>query len=119
MDSFIYSLNATVPIFLVMIVGWIIKRLGVIDDHFVNVANKYVFKVFTQANGDNTGERTSITVSAQPECSFSVSEDQNCLYMKTGEAMVRMSKDNCGLAFLDKDGNVRLSAAQGERRTGQ
>lgn len=45
MDSFIYSLNATVPIFLVMIVGWIIKRLGVIDDHFVNVANKYVFRV--------------------------------------------------------------------------
>ena len=45
MDSFIYSLNATVPIFLVMIVGWIIKRLGEIDDHFVNVANKYVFRV--------------------------------------------------------------------------
>lgn len=45
MDSFVYSLNATVPIFLVMIVGWIIKRLGVIDDHFVNVANKYVFRV--------------------------------------------------------------------------
>jgi len=45
MDSFIYSLNATIPIFLVMIVGGVIKRLGVIDDHFANVANKYVFKV--------------------------------------------------------------------------
>ena len=32
MDSFLYSINATVPIFLVMIVGWVIKQLGVIDD---------------------------------------------------------------------------------------
>lgn len=45
MDSFLYSLNATVPIFLVMIVGWVIKKIGIIDDHFANVANKYVFKV--------------------------------------------------------------------------
>lgn len=45
MDSFIYSLNATVPIFLVMIIGWVIKKIGIIDDHFANVANKYVFKV--------------------------------------------------------------------------
>jgi hypothetical protein len=45
MDSFVYSLNSTVPIFLVMIVGWGIKQLGVIDEHFANVANKYVFKV--------------------------------------------------------------------------
>ena len=45
MDSFLYSINATVPIFLVMIIGWGIKQLGVIDDHFANVANKYVFKV--------------------------------------------------------------------------
>ena len=42
MDSFLYSINATVPIFLVMIVGWVIKQIGVIDDHFANVANKYV-----------------------------------------------------------------------------
>lgn len=45
MDSFIYSLNATIPIFLVIIVGWCIKRLGIIDDRFANAANKYVFKV--------------------------------------------------------------------------
>jgi len=45
MDSFVYSLNTTVPIFLVMIVGWIIKKCGIIDDNFVNKANKYVFHV--------------------------------------------------------------------------
>ena len=35
MDSFIYSINATVPIFLVMIVGWVIKQLGVINMCFM------------------------------------------------------------------------------------
>lgn len=45
MDSFVYSLNATVPIFLVMIIGWVIRRLGIINDEFVSVCNKYVFKV--------------------------------------------------------------------------
>ncbi len=45
MDAFIYSLNSTVPIFLTMIVGWLIKKLGIINDEFANKANKYVFKV--------------------------------------------------------------------------
>ncbi len=45
MDSFIYSLNATIPIFLVMIIGGLIKKWGIIDDNFVNKANKYVFNV--------------------------------------------------------------------------
>lgn len=45
MDSFIFSLNSTIPIFLVMIIGSVIKKLGIIDDAFVNKANKYVFNV--------------------------------------------------------------------------
>lgn len=45
MDSFIYSLNSTFPIFLVMILGWLIKQWGVIDESFVSKANKYVFHV--------------------------------------------------------------------------
>lgn len=45
MESFIYSVNATVPIFLVMIVGGILRKLNIIDEHFANVANKFVFVV--------------------------------------------------------------------------
>ncbi len=45
MDSFIYSIHSTIPIFLVMIVGWIIKKCQIIDDNFVRKANKYVFHV--------------------------------------------------------------------------
>lgn len=45
MDSFIYSINATVPVFLVMVLGGVIKKISIIDEHFANVANRYVFKV--------------------------------------------------------------------------
>ncbi len=45
MDNFIFSINVTLPIFLVILVGWFIKRIGIINDEFADVANKYVFKV--------------------------------------------------------------------------
>ena len=45
MSNFIYSLNATMPIFLVMILGWWLKKIGFLTDDFVSVADKLVFKV--------------------------------------------------------------------------
>ncbi len=45
MDSFIYSLNATVPIFLVMVIGNLLNRIGLINRQFSNIADKLVFKI--------------------------------------------------------------------------
>ncbi|UZW15085.1 AEC family transporter [Clostridium pasteurianum] len=45
MDSLIYSLNATMPIFFVIVVGYVLKRIGMLNDNFVEVANKFNFKV--------------------------------------------------------------------------
>lgn len=45
MSDFIYSLNCTMPIFLVMLLGWWLKQIGFITDEFVSVADKLVFKV--------------------------------------------------------------------------
>ncbi|RKI38858.1 AEC family transporter [bacterium D16-51] len=45
MDSFIYSLNATVPIFLVMVIGNFLNRIGLINRQFSNIADKLVFKI--------------------------------------------------------------------------
>lgn len=45
MENFIYSLNATVPVFLVMVVGWFLKQIGMLNDNFVTVANKFNFKI--------------------------------------------------------------------------
>lgn len=45
LDSLIYSLNATVPVFAVIIIGRLLKQIGMIDEHFANVTNKFVFKI--------------------------------------------------------------------------
>lgn len=45
MDNFIFSLNVTVPIFLIILVGGFLKRIGLLNDGFTSVADKYVFKV--------------------------------------------------------------------------
>lgn len=45
MDSLIFSLNATIPIFLVIVIGNVLNRIGMIDRHFSNIADKLVFKI--------------------------------------------------------------------------
>lgn len=45
MSDFIFSLNTTMPIFLVMVIGWALKQMGMLNDNFVTVANKFNFKV--------------------------------------------------------------------------
>ena len=45
MDSLIYSLNSTMPIFLTMLIGYVLRRLGMLNEEFVNVSNKFNFKV--------------------------------------------------------------------------
>ena len=44
MDNFIFSLNVTIPIFLVILLGYILRKIGLINENFVSIANKYVFK---------------------------------------------------------------------------
>ncbi len=45
LNNFIFSLNATIPIFLIIVLGWIFKQRGLFNENFVNIINKYVFKV--------------------------------------------------------------------------
>ena len=45
MESLIYSLNATLPVFFVIVIGYILKQVGMLNDNFVQVANKFNFKV--------------------------------------------------------------------------
>ena len=45
MNNLIYSLNGTVPIFAVMVLGYLLKKNGMLTDEFVSVANKFVFRV--------------------------------------------------------------------------
>lgn len=45
MENFIFSINVTFPIFLVMVIGYILKQIGMLNDNFVTIANKFNFKV--------------------------------------------------------------------------
>ncbi|MDD3221659.1 MAG: AEC family transporter [Lachnospiraceae bacterium] len=45
MENFIFSLNATIPIFLLIILGWFLMQIGLFNREFTAVADKYVFKI--------------------------------------------------------------------------
>lgn len=45
MDSFLFSVNATLPLFLIIALGYFLKRLHLTTPEFVRVADKLVFKV--------------------------------------------------------------------------
>lgn len=80
--------------------------------------NDYVIKVFTQPNGDTEGERRSITVCAEADGYFSVSEHDDCLVITTSATRVELDKSNCSLSFYDQDGRLRLSEDGGLDNSG-
>lgn len=45
MSNFIFSLNATVPIFLVILLGWVLMQKQMLTKEFASVADKFVFKI--------------------------------------------------------------------------
>ena len=45
MENFIFSVNVTIPIFLIILLGYILRRFNFLTDEFVTVANRYVFVV--------------------------------------------------------------------------
>ena len=45
MENLIFSLNATVPIFLMMVLGMIFRKIGWMDIEFAEEMNKFVFLV--------------------------------------------------------------------------
>lgn len=45
MNSFIYSINATLPIFLLIFLGNMLHRVGLLDSPFAKAIDKYVFTV--------------------------------------------------------------------------
>lgn len=44
-ENLIFSLNATVPVFLLMILGLFLRKTGWIDDDFADKMNRFVFRV--------------------------------------------------------------------------
>ena len=49
MSNLIFSLNATLPLFIMMVVGYVLKRIGFIDKHGSGQMNRLVFRIFLPA----------------------------------------------------------------------
>lgn len=49
LENLYFSLNCTIPIFLMMVVGYILKRINMLDKHSTDIINKIVFRVFLPA----------------------------------------------------------------------
>ena len=45
MENLLFSLNATIPIFLLMVVGYFLNKINVLDDILASKLNSFVFKV--------------------------------------------------------------------------
>lgn len=45
MDNLIFSLNATMPVFLMMVVGYGLRRGGLVSDELASLSNSFVFRV--------------------------------------------------------------------------
>ena len=45
MSNLLFSLNVTFPIFLVMVLGYFLRQIGMLDERFVTVANKFNFTI--------------------------------------------------------------------------
>lgn len=44
MDNFTFALNATIPVFLVIVLGFFLQKVHLLNDSFNKTANEYVFK---------------------------------------------------------------------------
>ena len=45
MDTLLYSLNAVLPILLLISLGYALKKFNFFNDNFLNIANKFVFRI--------------------------------------------------------------------------
>lgn len=45
MDQLLFSLNATIPVFLVMVIGYLLKIFHIVDEPFVKTLNSFNFKI--------------------------------------------------------------------------
>lgn len=45
LTDFLFSINATLPVFAVMVLGWLLRRAGFLTEGFCKVGNKLVFRL--------------------------------------------------------------------------
>lgn len=49
LQNLIFSLNVIIPIFLMMVLGWFVRKWNLLDDHSVGKLNQFTFRVLLPA----------------------------------------------------------------------
>ena len=44
-DVFLTSVNAVVPVILLILLGYLLRKFGFLNDNFIKIGNKFVFRV--------------------------------------------------------------------------
>ena len=119
MSNLIYSINATLPIFLVIILGKVLKTAKIINDEFTKTADRYVFRIalpallFSDLTENNVGSAVdgkyvlfcfsvtifSIAVLWGLTEKFMKNEEQKGAFI---QGSYRSSAAILGLAFINK-----------------
>ena len=45
MDNLIFSLNVTMPVFIMMVIGFVLRKLGLVDENYAQKTNRFVFTI--------------------------------------------------------------------------
>ena len=118
MSNLIYSINATLPIFLLIILGKVLKTTKIINDEFTKTADRYVFRIalpallFSDLTENNVGSAFdgkyvlfcfsvtifSIAVLWGLTEKFMKNEEQKGAFI---QGSYRSSADILGLAFIN------------------
>lgn len=118
MSNLIYSINATLPIFLLIILGKVLKTAKIINDEFTKTADRYVFRIalpallFSDLTENNVGSAFdgkyvlfcfsvtifSIAVLWGLTEKFMKNEEQKGAFI---QGSYRSSADILGLAFIN------------------
>ena len=114
MDSFVFALNTTMPVFLVILLGWFLRRVGILNEGFCKPADQYVFKCALPV---------SLFLSIAKMDVYSDFDPAFCLFCFTVTAVVflgvwaltsRLMKDKALIGEFSQAA-VRSSAASGRR----
>ena len=66
MENFLLALNVVLPIFFIMTLGFLLKKVKMVDEHSLNIMNKLVFRVFMSTllflNVYNIGDLSALSM---------------------------------------------------------
>jgi len=66
MENFLLALNVVLPIFFIMTLGFLLKKVKMVDEHSLNIMNKLVFRVFMSTllflNVYNIGDFSALSI---------------------------------------------------------